>query len=119
MGAVSFANITQSVVGDKRAVVADVTFSSSYATGGDTVTLSSLGLNEVDQVLCDSGYLAPTLASKKFTPVTHGTQVILSGTPKVPTLMAVTGATGSAGAEAAAASNLTSRGAVRCWFLGS
>lgn len=41
-------SIIDSVVeGNKRIVTADVTFDSSYPTGGEAVTLSTLGLNSI------------------------------------------------------------------------
>ena len=48
MGAVTVANVKHSVFGDRRFVTADVTFSTSYATGGDTGLLTLLGLKATD-----------------------------------------------------------------------
>lgn len=51
MGACTFANrVEQSTVDGKRAVEIDLTMSASYATGGDTVALGTVGLNVVDRI---------------------------------------------------------------------
>lgn len=42
-----------------KAVIADVTFSSSYADGGDTLTLKSLGLTTIGIVICGSDAAVP------------------------------------------------------------
>ena len=48
------------VPGNRRFVTADVTFDSSYATGGEGIPLSSLGLTRLDfmWVSPDDGYVA-------------------------------------------------------------
>lgn len=48
------------VPGNRRFVTADVTFDSSYATGGESISLSSLGLTRLDfmWVSPDDGYVA-------------------------------------------------------------
>lgn len=48
------------VPGNRRFVTADVTFDSSYATGGEGISLSSLGLTRLDfmWVSPDDGYVA-------------------------------------------------------------
>lgn len=48
MGVVTATNIKHSVFGDRRYVTADVTFSTSYAAGGDTGLLALLGLKTTD-----------------------------------------------------------------------
>lgn len=51
MGAVSFSGLKTGVTDDgRRYKEATVTFSASYATGGDTVALGSLGLGEVRRI---------------------------------------------------------------------
>ena len=48
------------VPGNRKFVTATVTFDSSYATGGEAVSLTSLGLNRLDFVWVDNtnGYIA-------------------------------------------------------------
>lgn len=41
----------RTVVGNKRLVVADVTFDSSYPTGGEAIAASDFGLSSIDTVL--------------------------------------------------------------------
>jgi hypothetical protein len=54
------------VPGDRRYVVATVTFDSSYATGGEAITLASLGLTRLDfiQAVTDDGYVPAWDGSK-------------------------------------------------------
>jgi hypothetical protein len=42
--------ITRSVFGNKRVVLADVTFDSSYPTGGESITPAVLGLSDIDAI---------------------------------------------------------------------
>lgn len=117
MGAVAVANVMpMGSLGGYRAVSADVTFSSSYATGGDTVALSGLGLQNVYSVMTDGGQMTDTaqIPSKGRSPNTHGVQVVLGGSASAPKLTAYSGAT----SEVANATNLSTRGAVRVIFLG-
>ena len=52
MGAATFAITGQEVLGNKRIVKGDLTFSASYATGGDSLALASeVGLKQVDSML--------------------------------------------------------------------
>ena len=46
-------------MGNAYAVAADVTFDSSYPTGGEALTPATLGLNSIDVMLCEtaSGYM--------------------------------------------------------------
>lgn len=117
MGAVAVSIVKQDVVNDKRVVVADVTMSSSYATGGDTVPLGSIGLHQVDEAYIHSGVQAPSqgLTSKSYTPNSHGIQLVLAGTLTAPKLKAFFGSS----TEAAAATNLSTVPAVRVEFRGS
>ncbi|NDC94971.1 hypothetical protein EBZ38_09610 [bacterium] len=50
MGACTFANRRDGVIDNRRFVDVDVTCSSSYATGGDTVSLATLGLKVCDEI---------------------------------------------------------------------
>lgn len=43
----------KSVFGDRRIVVADITWDSSYATGGESLTPAMLGLHALDLVLAE------------------------------------------------------------------
>ena len=61
MGAVTVAIVKRQVLGGTaRNVIADVTFSGSYAAGGDTYTPSQFGLSTVN-------YIAPTMAAGSTT----------------------------------------------------
>lgn len=120
MGAVSLANVkSTSGVDNYRVVVADVTFSSSYATGGDTVPLGNLGLENVYSIHEHLGTLSVGVNSQSggFTAANHGLQVQLAGTVLAPLLKVYVGAAGSA-AQAASATNLSTVGAVRIEFRG-
>lgn len=51
MGACTVTIVKTFVIGDRREVIADVSPSSSYAAGGDTLTAAQLGLStELDSV---------------------------------------------------------------------
>lgn len=106
--------------------VVDITFDSSYATGGEALTAAQLGLNALDIILCEtrSGYMfqydhtnaklqayypraavTGTLAASVdsgATPVTssaaNGAVITLSGNPAV---------AAAAGAEVTASTNLS------------
>ena len=54
MGACTFTITGQGVLGRYRVVKGDLTFSDSYATGGDTLALTSVGLQEVRSLLVES-----------------------------------------------------------------
>jgi hypothetical protein len=41
--------------GNKKIKIRDVTFDSSYPTGGEPLTAADVGLKRIDQVLCDAG----------------------------------------------------------------
>lgn len=52
MGAVTVAIVKRQVLGGTaRTVIADVTFSGSYAAGGDTFTASQFGMNTVHAII--------------------------------------------------------------------
>lgn len=121
MGAVAVSNVVPiSPVGRHRTVKADVVFSSSYATSGDTVALSALGLTELYHVYVDGGEVIDSTQSPlsgAFTPNTHGIQVVLGGTLTAPKLLAYVGAAGSA-AQVSAATNLSAISSIRMEFRG-
>ena len=56
--AATFSQLLNTVVGNKRLVVTEVTFDASYATGGEAFTPANVGLNVFDAVLVEqpSGY---------------------------------------------------------------
>lgn len=87
-----------------RVVRGNLTWSASYATGGDTIPMTAVGLDEVFRVLVD--------------PAAGGLQALggynprLVGTSKAPKLELWINA-----AEAANASNQTTKG-VAVWLLG-
>jgi hypothetical protein len=82
-----------------RGVKGTLTFSTSYATGGDTIPKASVGLDTINAMLVDP--IGPTDAAGGFS-------VKLGGTPSAPTLMAFLAAGGvgaGAGTQVAAAAN--------------
>lgn len=50
--------IARSVFGNKRIVISEVTFDSSYATGGEALTAATLGLSTIDALFVDAGAAA-------------------------------------------------------------
>lgn len=103
MGTVAVSVVSKSVQGNKRVVTADVTYSSSYATGGDTLKPSDLGLQQVEEAFVHAGILDASRAATGYTPAEHGTQPVLAGTPGAPLIKVFDGTT----AEVAAATNLS------------
>jgi hypothetical protein len=53
--ALSLTKVTKTTFGNKRIAVYDVTFDSSYATGGESLAASDLGLKVVEQLVTDGG----------------------------------------------------------------
>lgn len=108
MGALVIANREDDVHDNQRVVEADVTFSASYVTGGDTISKAALGLSQIDDVRM------LTAKSRRGAALSaHGRQVQLGGTHAAPTLKLYAGS----GAEVANASN-NSTVTVRVRFLG-
>lgn len=116
MGQCSVANLSFGVAGGLRSVTADVTFSSSYATGGDTITPASLGLQHVVSATLPAGTLQASqqIPSTVYTPAAHGVQAVLAGSLTAPKLKAYQGST----SEVANATNLSTVPAVRVEFRG-
>jgi hypothetical protein len=112
MGAVTVANVVQGVTGAFRTVECDVTFSTSYATGGDTLTPATFGLRQIDDVHV-LAFLTkgPTGGGKLSSAV--GIQPVLAGTIAAPLLQAYYN-----GAQVTAATNLSTLGAVRLEIRG-
>lgn len=82
----------------------NVVFSSSYATGGDTVPVATLGLRNVNRILVEgSGPFARP-----------GFSVELGGTSSAPKLLAWE----TANTEVANATDLSARGISVVWFIG-
>lgn len=113
MGAVAITLMTQGVAENGKRVVEGVaTFSNSYATGGDTVALTTLGLSQVDQIVIPSHRLSGAAVSDAQAQI--GSSIQLGGTVQAPKLKLYT----SAGTEASNASdNSTVATVVR--FIGS
>lgn len=112
MGATTITNRKQGVQDRRKVVEADVTFSASYATGGDTVSLAALGLNGVKQMLIPSHDLItrkPVSAAVAQT----GNSYQLGGTEVAPTIKVFT----TTNTELAAATNASSA-TIRVRFLG-
>lgn len=83
-----------------------VTFSASYATGGDTVPVATLGLRNVNRILVEPfAASAPGFQS--------GISIALGGTSGAPKLLAYD----AVGTEVANLTNLSNR-LVTVWFVG-
>lgn len=99
MGAIVSTVISHQVDTSGRAVKkATLTFSASYATGGDTLDMANLGLRRVDQLFVDGGLATP------------GYHLQLAGTAAVPLIKLIKGAT--APAEETNATNVSTVSAV-------
>lgn len=75
MGAVTVSIKKRNYIGAAKAVIADVTFSGSYAAGGDTYTNAQFEMGTIDAIIdqgaaagsATTGYvLSPDLANKKL-----------------------------------------------------
>lgn len=58
--ALTVTKVFQTTFGNKKVIVADVTFDSSYPSGGESLTASTLGLSKVQYVaegVTDTGYV--------------------------------------------------------------
>lgn len=116
MGVCTFANVKNTVINNERVVVADVTPSNSYATGGETVSLGLLGLKQVHAAYTFSGSIA--LSSRVPESVTvnpSGVQLVLAGTLSAPKLKAYSGST----SEVSSTTDLSATPAVRIEFRGN
>lgn len=120
--ALAITNQKSSVFGNKRTSTFDVAFDSSYPTGGEALSLGTLGLSEVDIVLISqkSGYIleydytnnkvlayrsagftpAGSVAAPTITTITNAAPVAI-GT-NAGALTQTTGATGITGVQAPA-----------------
>lgn len=88
------------------------TFAGTYATGGDTFPVATLGLRNVNTILIEQ--LGPA-----FPQVGPGIHVALGGTSAAPKLMAFVAATGGSGAVAEVANGVNLGGkSVRIWLIG-
>lgn len=67
--ALTLSRVTATVIGNKKMRTYDVTFDSSYVTGGESLTASDLGLKKVEQVLTDAG--AKNSAGTQSVPVRY------------------------------------------------
>lgn len=114
MGAVSVTVVSKGISNSQRTVDADVTFSASYSTGGDTIAPSQVGLSQIEEAHVIGGKLDPSRSAASFTPNLHGIQPVLAGTPSAPTLKAFKGSN----VEVTAATNLSTSGAVRIRLQG-
>ena len=102
MGACTLASVTAAGVApwnaDRNLVIAKVTWSASYATGGDTVAVATLGLRSVYKVWA-GGDVDPyyDVALVAVTQMAGGSyEVRLAGTAVSPTLKLMKGGTSSA-----------------------
>jgi len=91
VGTVAVSSITQGVQNNKRVVEAVVTGSGSYATGGDTIPVTTLGLRQIDAIELPShrsnGASAPAVgAAIEDTEAQTGKTVQLGGTVLIPKL---------------------------------
>lgn len=120
MGAVAVANVTpvDSVHG-LRAVAADLTMSSSYATGGDTLSPALLGLSEVYEMFVLGGVLtrggeSNAMSPIPFAPAEYGFQPTLAGSTSAPKVLVYS----SKNTQETSATDLSTNGSVRVEFRG-
>ena len=118
MGACTLASVTAAGVApwnaDRNLVIAKVTWSSSYATGGDTVAVATLGLRSVYKVWT-GGDVDPCydVALVAMTQMAGGSyEVRLGGTSTAPTLLLRKG--GTSAAEETSTTNVST---VNAWVL--
>lgn len=104
----SLADEAESVYEGFRVVRGTLTLSASYATGGDTIPLGSVGLQEIRRLLLDASLAVAAFGH------TSGLSVQLGGTPSVPTLIAFD----ANGTEVPNATNLSARNPQGVWLLG-
>lgn len=112
MGAVTYTNLEQGVNGQYRTVEADVTFSASYATGGDSLSLGALGLKQIDDMVT-LGFISKARANSSGHVTVVGIQPVLAGTSTAPLLKSFVN-----GSESANAANVGAIGVVRLEFRG-
>jgi hypothetical protein len=114
MGATTFTKATAAqtggqrhdyVVDNKRVVKGTITFSASYATGGDSLALGTTGLKEVTGILID-----PSMTTNQ-----SGLSVALGGTKTAPVILAYD----ANATQVANATDLSARAAIPVWLLGS
>lgn len=67
--ALSNSRVTRTTIGNKKLAVYDVTFDSSYPTGGESLTASDLALKKIESVSCDGG--AKNSAGTSLVPVRY------------------------------------------------
>lgn len=112
MGAVVFTPSTTDATGrfnpkyidNQRVVIGTLTMSSSYATGGDTLSLSNLDIKEVNKLLIENNALTMS-----------GLSYRLAGTKTAP-LIIVADANNS---EVANGTNLSARQTCIAWLFGA
>lgn len=115
MGAAALTNVTQAHgLNGLRAVTADVVLSSSYATGGDTIPIATLGLRQLYEIWTKGGTISNGPLSKTYTANAAGIQLVLAGTSAVPLLKAFYGSA----TEVSSAHDNSAVPAVRIEFRG-
>jgi hypothetical protein len=67
--ALALTKVAASTFGNKRVRVYDITFDSSYPTGGESLTAADVGLKKIEQVLSDAG--AKNSAGTSMVPVRY------------------------------------------------
>lgn len=109
MGAVSIANRFDRIENARRAVECDLTLSNSYATGGDSISLASLGLRNVTSlhVLAGTDHNGVAVTPRGF-------QVTLAGTSTAPLIKCFNGST----SETSSTTDNSALGALRVLFFG-
>jgi hypothetical protein len=108
MGAATFTPLSQGAHGvtsdGKRWVEGSLALSASYATGGDSLAMTSVpGIKKLDRI----EFISPRVNGTFY--ATQGLSIQLLGTATAPLLKAYCGTTASAAVEVANAVNLAAR----------
>lgn len=86
--ALTLSKVSSTVVGNKRLKIYDVTFDSSYATGGESLTASDVGLRKVEHV-AGSNLAVSSTPTAYFTSYDYTNAKLLAFTLPTPTGAAI------------------------------
>jgi hypothetical protein len=76
--AIAVTVVKRTVFGDQRVVFADIVFSGNYATGGEALAASDLGLNAINYLTVDGASPATALSTAVIQKYNYSTSKMLS-----------------------------------------